>query len=195
MRIILILCFIWFSCQSVFAENEPFQFSNLSVKDGLSQNSIIRVFQDSKDYMWFCTRNGLNRYDGTSFKIYRFSLTNPQSISSSDVTCISENDDGTFWIGTHNGLNYFDPFNETFTRYFHQPGDSNSISSSCIKHLLNDKSDNTWISTTKGLDLYEKKTGKFRRTAAPYGAFSHADERTSPKRLERRGKKRTPGDS
>lgn len=163
MRIILILCFIWFSCQSVFAENEPFQFSNLSVKDGLSQNSIIRVFQDSKDYMWFCTRNGLNRYDGTSFKIYRFSLTNPQSISSSDVTCISENDDGTFWIGTHNGLNYFDPFNETFTRYFHQPGDSNSISSSCIKHLLNDKSDNTWISTTKGLDLYEKKTGKFRR--------------------------------
>jgi signal transduction histidine kinase/ligand-binding sensor domain-containing protein/DNA-binding response OmpR family regulator len=163
MRTLLFILLVGFALHQAVAEKELFQFSNLSVRDGLSQNSIIRVFQDSKDYMWFCTRDGLNRYDGTSFKVYRFSLTNPNSISSSDVTCISENDDGTFWIGTHNGLNYFDPFNETFTRFFHQPGDSSSISSSCIKHLLNDKSDNTWISTTHGLDLLEKKTGKFRR--------------------------------
>lgn len=163
MRNLLIILFIGFAFHDALAEKELFQFSNFSVRDGLSQNSIIRVFQDSKDYMWFCTRDGLNRYDGTSFKVYRFSLTNPNSISSSDVTCISENDNGTFWIGTHNGLNYFDPYTETFTRYFHQPGDSASLSSSCIKHLLNDKSDNTWISTTHGLDLLEKKTGKFRR--------------------------------
>ena len=144
------------------AQNDSFQFSNLSVKDGLSQNTVIRILQDSKNFMWFCTRNGLNRYDGTSFKVYRSSLSDENSISSSDVTSISENKNGAFWIGTHNGLNYYDPKTEQFKRYFHSETDKNSVSSSTIKLLLNDKSDNTWISTTKGLDLFDKKTNSFK---------------------------------
>lgn len=147
---------------AVNAENENMLFSNLSVKDGLSQNTVIRIFQDSKNYMWFCTRDGLNRYDGSYFKIYRHSIMNPNSISSSDVTCISENKDGSFWIGTHYGLNFFDPQNEKFTRYYHNPKKQNTISSSCIKHLLTDRNNNTWISTTHGLDLLENETGNIK---------------------------------
>ncbi|MBV5343663.1 hypothetical protein JZU68_08705, partial [bacterium] len=77
----LTLLFVIIHCFS--AEDDNFQFSNLSVKEGLSQNTVIRILQDSKNYMWFCTRDGLNRYDGTSFKIYRSSLTDENSISSS----------------------------------------------------------------------------------------------------------------
>ena len=146
----------------VAAQDENFQFSNLSVKEGLSQNTVIRILQDSKNYMWFCTRDGLNRYDGTSFKIYRSSLTDENSISSSDVTSIAETKTGGFWIGTHSGLNYFDPKTEKFKRFFHFDNIKSSLSGSAIKHLLNDKWDNTWIGTTKGLDFYQKKTNSFK---------------------------------
>ena len=104
MRLKILILWVLITPFCLFAQVESFQFSNLSVRDGLSQNTVIRILQDSKNYMWFCTRDGLNRYDGTSFKVYRFSLSNENSISSSDVTSISENKDGTFWIGTHNGL-------------------------------------------------------------------------------------------
>jgi signal transduction histidine kinase/ligand-binding sensor domain-containing protein/AraC-like DNA-binding protein len=162
MRLKILILWVLITPFCLFAQVESFQFSNLSVRDGLSQNTVIRILQDSKNYMWFCTRDGLNRYDGTSFKVYRFSLSNENSISSSDVTSISENKDGTFWIGTHNGLNHFDPQKDKFIRYFHSETDKNSPSSSTIKLLLTDKSGNTWISTTKGLDLYDKKTNTFK---------------------------------
>ena len=103
----------------LLAQDDTYKFSNISVRDGLSQNSVIRIFQDSRYFMWFCTRDGLNRYDGTSFRVYRSSLKDDNSLSSSDVTTISENKDGTFWIGTHSGLNFFDPHTEKFKRYFH----------------------------------------------------------------------------
>ncbi len=50
--------------------NENFYFSNLNLKDGLSQISVLRIFQDTKGFIWFGTRNGLNRYDGCEFVIY-----------------------------------------------------------------------------------------------------------------------------
>ncbi len=146
----------------IFALNDTYRFSNISVRDGLSQNSVIRIFQDSRNFMWFCTRDGLNRYDGTAFRVYRSLLNDKNSISSSDATTISENKDGTFWIGTHNGLNLFDPHTEKFKRYFHSDKDSKSLSSSTIRFLLTDIDDNTWIGTVAGLDYYDKKTDSFK---------------------------------
>lgn len=154
------------------AQTDNFHFTNLSVRDGLSQNSVIRIFQDSKNFMWFCTRDGLNRYDGISFKVYRFSIQDNNSISNSDVTSISENKDGTFWIGTHMGLNFFDPKNEHFKRYFSKPNDKNSLSSSTIKFLLNDKEGRTWIATTLGLDMYNKSKDSFEHIYSNDGVVS-----------------------
>jgi len=155
------------------AQDDTYRFSNLSVREGLSQNSVIRIFQDSRGFMWFCTRDGLNRYDGNSFRIYRSSLKNQNSISSSDATTISENMDGSYWIGTHNGLNHFDPQTDKFKRYFHTDKDPKSLSSSTIRYLLTDKDDNTWIGTVAGLDFYDKKTDSFKHiyTHAPISAL------------------------
>ena len=69
-------------CISGYAENEnPFFFSHLGVEDGLSQVSILSIFQDSEGYIWFGTRNGANRYDGYEFKVYQNEVNNPASIS------------------------------------------------------------------------------------------------------------------
>ena len=162
MRLKLFVIFLFILPVYLVAQDDTYRFSNISVRDGLSQNSVIRIFQDNRGFMWFCTRDGLNRYDGNSFRIYRSSLNNQNSISSSDATTISENKDGTFWIGTHNGLNHFDPQTDKFKRYFHNDKDSKSLSSSTIRYLLTDKDDNTWIGTVKGLDFYDKNTDSFK---------------------------------
>lgn len=149
------------------AQDDYFQFSNLSEKEGLSQNTVYCIFQDSKNFVWICTRDGLNRYDGTNFKIFRCSVTDSNSLSSSDVSSITENREGSFWIGTYNGLNQYDPKTGVFQHFFHSDSDKNSLSSSCIKHLFSDRSDNLWIATAKGLDLLDKKTQTFKHV---YGA-------------------------
>ena len=70
-HIVIILFALTLPICIIVAQKPNISFLNLSVKDGLSQNTIIRIFQDSNDYMWFCTRDGLNKYNGTGFEIYR----------------------------------------------------------------------------------------------------------------------------
>lgn len=151
-----ILLVVLYTCFST-AQKPNISFLNLSVKDGLSQNTIIRIYQDSKDYMWFCTRDGLNKYDGTGFEIFRNIPKDSTSISSSDITTITETGDGYLWIGTHYGLNRMNPITKKVTRYYPDSSSKNSISDYIIKHLYVDSKDRLWIATTSGLDIYDKE--------------------------------------
>lgn len=104
-----------------YGENHnPFFFSHLGVKDGLSQVSVITIFQDSDGYIWFGTRNGANRYDGYEFKIYRNEVNNPASISDNDIRKISEDREKNIWIGTSNGINRIDYKTQEITRFYPQ---------------------------------------------------------------------------
>ena len=96
--LLILLCFNFSSSQ-----NKTVSFNQLSVKDGLSQNGVMAIYKDSKGFMWFGTRDGLNRYDGYGFKIFRHNDLNPNSISNNFITVISEDNKGTLWIGTENG--------------------------------------------------------------------------------------------
>lgn len=157
---IILFLFIVPTC-IMLAQKPNISFLNLSVKDGLSQNTIIRIFQDSKDYMWFCTRDGLNKYNGTGFEIYRNIPEDSTSISSSDITTIAETKDGYLWVGTHYGLNRMDPVTRKFTRYYPKKS-SKCISDFIIKHLYVDSKDQLWIATTSGLDIYDRAQNCFR---------------------------------
>lgn len=137
-------------------------FQNISTKDGLSQNSIIRIYQDSKGYIWLCTRDGLNRYNGTEFKIYRSTPGDSFSLSNSDITSIVEDAHGDIWIGTYNGLNRMNPYTGKCT-HFYASTTRETISDNCIKHLYKDSHHNIWIGTTKGLDVYNPRSNDFSR--------------------------------
>ncbi len=168
---------------SGIAQNYSISFENLSVREGLSQNSVIRIFQDSNFFMWFCTRDGLNKYDGSTFEVYRTVPGDDSSISSSDITTIAETRDGKLWVGTHYGLNILDPQTNRFTRLYH--GAEGSVSGNIIKHLFVDRYDQLWVATTVGLDRYDKETGTFRNisrgkpivwiTEDSYGNFCYTD--------------------
>lgn len=137
-------------------------FLNISTNDGLSQNSIIRIYQDSKGYIWLCTRDGLNKYNGIEFMIYRSVPGDSLSLSNSDITSIVEDSTGDLWIGTYNGLNRMNPYTGK-CEHFYSSLDDTTISDNCIKHLYKDSHDNIWIGTTKGLEMYNPGTNDFSR--------------------------------
>lgn len=87
---------------------ESIGYASLNVSDGLSQISVLDIMQDSKGFMWFATRNGLNRYDGMDFKVFRKNYDGPGGMSENHTLCIAEDHDGHIWAGTMCGLNRID---------------------------------------------------------------------------------------
>lgn len=88
--------------------------TQITTKDGLSQNSVNQILEDSDGYLWFATQDGLNRYNGYEFKIYRPSETNSFSISDNFVIQVLEDKKNRLWLNTRNGLNLFDKKSEKF---------------------------------------------------------------------------------
>jgi ligand-binding sensor domain-containing protein/signal transduction histidine kinase/DNA-binding response OmpR family regulator len=143
---------------NIFSQNK-YRLKNISTTDGLSQSSVIAIHQDKFGQMWFGTRDGLNKYDGSRFTIFRNDVADKSSISNNDILAIEEDNSGKIWVGTYNGLNCYDPVVNTFKRYLHTKT-NHTISSNaiwCIKEI----GDEMWFGTSKGLTIYNKKTGQF----------------------------------
>lgn len=96
--------FITLSTISYAIDISQLQFEVLDIKDGLSQNSVYDIYQDCKGYIWFCTNEGVNRYDGYNFIKYDKQLKVSNSLVSNFTTCITESSPGIFWIGTEKGF-------------------------------------------------------------------------------------------
>ena len=83
------------------AMGQGITFRNLTVENGLSQNAIMTIAQDKKGFLWIGTRYGLNRYDGTGFKIYKSGST-ANNISDNVINALLVDDEGVLWVGTSN---------------------------------------------------------------------------------------------
>jgi PAS domain S-box-containing protein len=145
-----------------FAPGSIVRFEHLSIEDGLSQNAGLDIFQDSRGFLWIGTQDGLNRYDGYSFKVYKHDPEMPTSISHNSILKIAEDENGILWIGTWGGgLNRYDPATETFTSYQHNPDDPSSISNDTVTALKEDSKGNLWVGTLSGLDRFDPATSTF----------------------------------
>ena len=114
--------------QGGHARVRDLKFTHLTTNDGLSQGYVTAILQDRRGFMWFATRDGLNRYDGNAFVVYKNNPNDPGSLSSNFIQDLMEDDHGYLWIATNTGgVNKFDPTTERFTRYLHDPNNPNSI--------------------------------------------------------------------
>lgn len=167
MKMIHILLLVLFGFgQFCFAHqrivNTELQFDNLSLKEGLSQSIVECIFQDSKGFMWFGTEEGLNKYDGYDFTVYRHEPRDSNSLSHSNILVIFEDSGGFMWIGTfHGGLTRFDADTGTFTRYTKHPGIPGSISSDVVRSIVETEPGVLWVGTDHGLNRLDTKTGTF----------------------------------
>jgi ligand-binding sensor domain-containing protein/two-component sensor histidine kinase len=147
----------------LYSQKPDITFRHLSIEDGLSQSTVEAIIQDQAGFMWFGTEDGLNRYDGYKFTVYKHDPDDPNSISSNNIWCLWVDSNNYLWIGTFTGgLNRFDPKNETFTRYHHNPEDPHSISSDNIRSISEDVQGNLWIGTRdRGINILDPESHTF----------------------------------
>ena len=119
-------------------------------------------FKTAAVILWIGTQDGLNRYDGYTFKIFKHDPDDPNSISHNSILAITEDNDGSLWVGTWGGgLNRYDPVAEKFTRYVNNPDDPNSLSDGTITSIKQDSKGSLWVGTLGGLDRYNPETNGF----------------------------------
>ncbi len=147
------------------AQKQNLRFDHLDINDGLSQNNVLCVMQDSRGFMWFGTRDGLNKYDGYKITLYRHDAKNENSISNNFITDIIEDLSGNMWVATSSGgINRYDREKDRFIHYKHDPKNNNSIASNLVACMAADHNGNIWIGTNDaGLSVLNIATGRITR--------------------------------
>ncbi len=135
---------------------------HFTIEDGMSQTSVNCIIQDSRGFLWAGTQDGLNKFDGYSFSVFKNEPSDTNSLSNNFINCIYEDIDGNLWIGTNLGLNKFDIYTKMFTHYLLESKDINSIRENKIYNIYQDKSGYLWIKTENYLSRLNLQSNKFR---------------------------------
>ncbi len=137
------------------------RFRHLNKKDGLSQGSVFAIAQDQDGFMWLGTRDGLNKYDGYRFTVYRQQPEKPGSLVYNDIrTLYFDPQQKQLWVGTLNGLSRYNAAADTFINY-HPERHPAGLSSYSIRCLLRDTRGRLWVGTANGLNLYNEAKDHF----------------------------------
>jgi|WetSurSiteA1Bulk_404760.scaffolds.fasta_scaffold00479_2 ligand-binding sensor domain-containing protein len=161
-RLICVLQMLILGSSIFSADLSKIKFEYLTVDDGLSQGIIEDIMQDSHGYMWFATRDGLNRYDGRQFTVFRNDRNDPHSLVSNWVFGIAEDRNGKIWIGTDGGLNQYDPVMDKMTRIRTNPDDPEAFHGGRVHSILVDTDSTIWFSTINGLVHYFPEKDRYR---------------------------------
>ncbi len=137
-------------------------FTHFNERNGLSHNTITALYQDETGFIWVGTAEGLNRFDGNTFRVFRQVTGDSTSLSNSYIRCIFADGRGGLWVGTQSGLNHYDPLTERFTRYLNP----DTILPEAKNYILGGTVDN------KGRVWYGTYDGLF-RLAPESGALNH----------------------
>lgn len=144
-------------------DDKYFRFTNITVKDGLSQGSVYAILKDKEGYMWFGTNDGLNRFDGYEYKVIKSSDKDENTLHPGIIGSIVEDDYGYLWIGTSSGLSRLNKKTLKVERIGADINDPKKTSSKHIWDLYIDSKKNLWVGTENGLNKYDFKTGEFKK--------------------------------
>lgn len=151
MKKLFILLSLLFSANLLWAQ--PYYFRHYQVENGLSNNTAFCSVQDGNGFMWFGTKDGLNRFDGYSFKTYRHDPDKAGSLGNDLIYALHYDDDQNLWIGTNEGVFLYNPAKETFSLIKETKGMR-------IIDLGSDKNGNLWILSSFKIYLYHKNSKK-----------------------------------
>lgn len=132
MRLIL----IFLLCVAT-AQAQPYYFRHYQVENGLSNNTVFCSTQDKNGFMWFGTKDGLNRFDGYRFKVFNINTDDEKSLTSDLISSLATDGQGTLWVGSRKGLYRFDAEKERLVPFIDTLHD--------INDLLVDQSGQLWF--------------------------------------------------
>ncbi len=139
------ICIIIISTSHLKSQN--LRFTNYTTKDGLSSNKVNSILQDKNGFIWIATEDGLNRYDGYEFKVFRNNPEDTLSLSDNNIWELFEDKSGDIWIGTNSGyLDRYDQKKNEFYKWLIKPEGKKEAE---ITAIFQDKNDEIWIGTYK----------------------------------------------
>ncbi|MFW6326932.1 MAG: hybrid sensor histidine kinase/response regulator transcription factor [Bacteroidota bacterium] len=161
LNITLLLTIGIMACCVNIAQPPSVKFSHLTILDGLSNNTVLCIHQDSQGFMWFGTRDGLNRYDGYHFTIYRASPENSRSLSGNHIQLVYEDNNGNLWVNSEvNSLDVYLRERDCFITIQEFLNDSSIEIQGLVRAMLHDSQNNLWLGTSQGLIRYDYDAGK-----------------------------------
>jgi ligand-binding sensor domain-containing protein/signal transduction histidine kinase/DNA-binding response OmpR family regulator len=140
----------------LFGKRPDLGFNTFTSKDGLSSNSVTAIIKDHFGFLWIATEDGLNRFDGTSFKVYRHVSENPTSLPTNHVTSLFEDSDGTLWVGTNGGsVSIYDRNKDEFIELGKYNKEPIGVAANSI---VEDHKGDIWVASYSGLYVINRKT-------------------------------------
>jgi len=143
---------------ALFAQPHDIRFEHISVEQGLSNFALTKIAQDQQGFLWFGTEDGLNKYDGYEFTVYKPDAADSNSLPSRFVQTLYADRAGNLWIGAGNdGLRRYNPDTDKFDRFKHDPHNPESLAGKNVYAILEDSQGELWIGTNMGLYRYNRQ--------------------------------------
>lgn len=140
------------------AQQKQINFTSLTTEDGLSSNTVISILKDSYGMVWLGTEDGLDKFDGTRFTVYRHNPADSTSLRSNEILSLHEDKKGNLWIGTSGGsLSLYD---RTKDRFIHFPSGKipNGIKNNVIRSVCSDQNGKIWLAHFDGVEILDPAT-------------------------------------
>lgn len=139
------------------AENKTIKFSQqLTIDKNLSDNGVTSIFEDSRGYLWISTYDGLNRYDGYEFKVYKNSIKN-KILSSNRIRTIAEDKKNNLWIGTDNGISIYNYCDDNFSNIYSNKNTTGEYKGPIVRKIVMNKDNDLIVCTSvdEGLLIFK----------------------------------------
>lgn len=172
---------------SVAAAGDKTRFERISIAQGLSLSSVYCMAQDQLGFMWFGTEDGLNRYDGYQFRIFKPDPENPHSLSDKWIDFLYPGRDGSLWVVTRKGLDRYDPRRDRFTRFRHDPARPRSFSGP-VRIVLEERDGTVWAGGAGGLGRLDRGATAFVRDGLAAAGGAPAGSAVQALLLDRQGR-------
>ena len=144
------------------AQVAKYHFTSISSRDGLSSNTVNAVLKDSYGLVWFGTEDGLTKFDGLNYTIYRHDDKDTNSLRSNEIICLYEDSKRRLWVGTSGSLHLYDRKRNNFYRY-NSNSEVDGLSSANVKGIHSDYLGNIWVATLGGLNVLDPATGRVKK--------------------------------
>ncbi|HTY38499.1 MAG TPA: two-component regulator propeller domain-containing protein [Bacteroidota bacterium] len=160
------------------SQGRAVDFDRLSLEEGLSESAVSTIVQDHLGFLWFGTQDGLNRYDGHTFVVFRNDPSDSTSLSDNFITSLLVDSKGRLWIGTEDGgLNLLRSDNRSFQRFNSEMEDSADHKKTYITGIVEDRNGCLWIGTLGNgvvrLDPATNSVRRYKQSKTSPGSLSH----------------------
>ena len=145
----------------LYSQSDNFIVEHITKEQGLPNSPITWTIQDREGYLWFCTENGVVRFDGYTFQPYSNNPNDSTSFTNANAISSYLDKQGTLWFGTRHGLEKYNRSTNSFTNYLPDHSKKKQVISNFVCFMNEDTKGNFWVTTGKGVYQFNKATGNF----------------------------------